>query len=229
MSPLSAEILAHRTCATCFKPETKELKHRRCGSCQKAAYCSKECQKEHWPIHKKTCQLQRKNRESLPARGTEARDTLSDIKKWFSKHTQLLVYAAMNAMKLHDRANVRMIKTHMLVVELEPAPSGINGDFVYKFAALRETRDPNYGLTEEACAALADLPDEGGRFRLTMLVRSGTAVYLAPISVDLGPSLQNVRRFGPPDSDWNGFLERAINKTLEAKDETKIVRLQQLY
>ncbi|KAJ6495273.1 hypothetical protein C8R45DRAFT_165687 [Mycena sanguinolenta] len=110
---LSAEILVRRSCAACYKPETKELKHRMCGSCQKDAYCSKECQKEQWPIHKKTCQLQRENRESLPAHGTEARYTLGDIKKWFSKHTQLLVYATINAMKLHDRANVRMIKTHV--------------------------------------------------------------------------------------------------------------------
>ncbi|KAF7344532.1 hypothetical protein MSAN_01935100 [Mycena sanguinolenta] len=229
---LSAEILVHCSCATCYKPETEELKHKRCGSCRKTAYCSKECQKEHWPIHKQTCQLQRENRAFLPARGTEARVTLSDIKKWFSKHTQLLVYAATNAMNLHDRANVCLIKTHMLVVVLEPAPSGIHEDFVYKFAALCEIGGPACHLAADARAAataLAGRPDEGGRYGLIMHVSSGTApVYFTTISVDLGTSLQHVRRLGPPDSDWKAFLQRAINKTLEAKDRMKILRLQQL-
>ncbi|KAJ7792398.1 hypothetical protein B0H14DRAFT_2931313 [Mycena olivaceomarginata] len=110
---LSAEILAFRTCATCYKAETKELKYQRCGACQKPAYCSKECQKKAWPTHKKTCKLEMKNRESLPAKGTDERNTLSDIKKWFAKHTQLLAYAATHAMKLHDLANLSMITTHM--------------------------------------------------------------------------------------------------------------------
>ncbi|KAJ7266914.1 hypothetical protein B0H12DRAFT_1068145 [Mycena haematopus] len=153
---------------------------------------------------------------------------LYDIKKWFSKHTQLLIYAAMNAMKLHDRANAHMLKTHMLVIVLDPAPSGTHGEFVYESAALGETGDPKYGLTADTRAALADLPAEGGRFWLIMYVRSGTAAYLAPISVELGPALQGVWVFGPPDNDWKGVLERAINKTLEAKDETRIQLLQML-
>ncbi|KAF7344547.1 hypothetical protein MSAN_01936600 [Mycena sanguinolenta] len=222
---LSAEILARPSCAACYRQETKELKHRRCASCQQAAYCSKECQKEDWPMHKKTCQLQRVNRESLPARGTQVRDTMSDLKKWFSKHTQLLVYAATNAMKLHDRANMRMIQTHMFVIILEPAPSGIHGDFVYELATLRHIEDPIDGLPEDARAVLAEIPSEGDQHRLIMVVRSGTAAYLAPITVNLGSSLQHVRHLGPPDDNWQGFLERAINGTTEAKDRIKILLL----
>ncbi|KAJ7792924.1 hypothetical protein B0H14DRAFT_2928680 [Mycena olivaceomarginata] len=169
-----------------FRGETKELKYQRCGACQKPAYCS------------------------LPAKGTDERNTLSDIKKWFAKHTQLLAYAATHAMKLHDLANLSMITTHMLAVELEPAPSGKNADFVY-------------GLTAPARAGLAASAAglAPGRYRLTIYVRSGVAGYLAPISVELGTALQHVARFGPPDNDWNGFLERAINKTLGDKDKTR--------
>ncbi|KAJ7792405.1 hypothetical protein B0H14DRAFT_2931359 [Mycena olivaceomarginata] len=186
---LSAEIPAFRTCAACYKPETKYLRYQRCGACQRASYCSRECQKKDWRAHKQTCQIQSKNRESFPAKGTKQRNTLlSDIKKWYSKHTQLLVYAAMHSMKLHDPANLPMVKTHMLVVELEPAPSGNHGDFVDSYAGLHEFGEPKYGLTAPACAALvtSHVGLERDRHRLTMYVRSGAAVYVAPISVVLG-------------------------------------------
>lgn len=31
------------------------LKH--CAGCQRATYCSAECQKENWPLHKKMCKI----------------------------------------------------------------------------------------------------------------------------------------------------------------------------
>jgi hypothetical protein len=39
-------------CGACSKPET-ELSV--CGGCEKMRYCGLECQKKHWPIHKKAC------------------------------------------------------------------------------------------------------------------------------------------------------------------------------
>jgi hypothetical protein len=41
-----------RACHNCFKTN-KEMS--RCGLCLKARYCSKECQMNHWPRHKTTC------------------------------------------------------------------------------------------------------------------------------------------------------------------------------
>ncbi|KAJ7446633.1 hypothetical protein FB451DRAFT_727029 [Mycena latifolia] len=228
-TPLNAEILAYRTCAACYKPESKKHKFGRCGACQKAAYCSVECQKKDWQSHKKTCQLQAQNRESIPARGTPQRDMLSDIKKWFSKHTQLLVYVGMHAMQLHDPTKVPQTKTHILVLQLEPAPSGKHAEFVFKSVAVRRMTDQ--GLDSATCAALADRADKAAkdrRYSLTMYVQSGVAVYLAPITVEWCNPSEHVLRFGPPDGAWEMFLQRAINKTLEAGDAARIQRLQQL-
>ncbi|KAF8190366.1 hypothetical protein K438DRAFT_923652 [Mycena galopus ATCC 62051] len=213
-----SESALNHTCATCHKPETQDLKHSKCARCHKAAYCSKECQKRDWSAHKQTCELRLETHQCLfkeSALGTKVRDTLSDLEKWVSKRTQCLAYAAINAMELHNRANIPMIKTHLLVVVLEPAPSGVRGAFIYNFCALRETAD---GVTAAARAALANIPDEGGldRYRIVTQVCSGTTVYLATISVDLGPAIV---RYGPPNKDWKGFLERAINKTLNTNDE----------
>ncbi|WAR07912.1 STIP1-like protein [Mya arenaria] len=43
-----------QTCCQCTKP-SDNLK--RCGRCKKAAYCSKECQTEHWRKHKHMCEI----------------------------------------------------------------------------------------------------------------------------------------------------------------------------
>ncbi|KAJ7734180.1 hypothetical protein DFH07DRAFT_1065295 [Mycena maculata] len=41
-------------CTNCFKNEPG-LKLSRCGKCKGVWYCSHECQKNHWPVHKQVC------------------------------------------------------------------------------------------------------------------------------------------------------------------------------
>jgi hypothetical protein len=43
-------------CAFCGEsPARAALKRSRCGACKKVMYCSRSCQKAHWPIHKAVC------------------------------------------------------------------------------------------------------------------------------------------------------------------------------
>jgi len=41
--------------ATCTICHTTLLSPKMCGACSKVMYCSRECQKQHWPQHKLTC------------------------------------------------------------------------------------------------------------------------------------------------------------------------------
>lgn len=42
-----------RTCANCCKENDGSFK--KCGGCKTVAYCSKDCQKSGWPLHKGEC------------------------------------------------------------------------------------------------------------------------------------------------------------------------------
>ncbi|KAJ7838680.1 hypothetical protein B0H13DRAFT_2102805 [Mycena leptocephala] len=51
MPPFLKTDSLHRTCAQC----NKDTELRACSECKVRWYCSKQCQKNDWPIHKKSC------------------------------------------------------------------------------------------------------------------------------------------------------------------------------
>jgi hypothetical protein len=51
----SSKIL--NLCAHCGRCENKETKLLKCSRCNQTSYCNAECQKAHWPKHKKACKL----------------------------------------------------------------------------------------------------------------------------------------------------------------------------
>jgi len=48
----SSVAFATNACSSCGKRDPKLL---RCGLCKTTLYCNAECQKAHWPVHKKSC------------------------------------------------------------------------------------------------------------------------------------------------------------------------------
>ncbi len=45
-----------KVCGGCGKKELGTSLFKRCGQCRTENYCSRECQKRQWPVHKLTCQ-----------------------------------------------------------------------------------------------------------------------------------------------------------------------------
>lgn len=49
-----------RRCSHCRVVEEKAKAYRRCSACRRVAYCSRECQKNHWKAHKAACRAVKK-------------------------------------------------------------------------------------------------------------------------------------------------------------------------
>jgi hypothetical protein len=52
LQSLSDQYKRQSTCANCNTPDAVQT----CGQCRVVRYCSRECQKEAWPVHKPLCQ-----------------------------------------------------------------------------------------------------------------------------------------------------------------------------
>jgi hypothetical protein len=131
-------------------------------------------------------------------------------------------------MQLHQPANASQLKTHMLVIDLEPASSSKRGEFLFKSGGIHRWEEYLDNATRETLAGRADQAAKDRRYSLTIYVQSGASVYLAPITVQRCNTFEYLARFGPPDNDWEMFLERAVNKNLQPEDRTRIERMQQL-
>jgi hypothetical protein len=57
---LSTSDTTNIHCAKCYKKESKTMKLSICSGCHDVHYCSRECQRLDWPVHKKLCKRMQK-------------------------------------------------------------------------------------------------------------------------------------------------------------------------
>ncbi|KIO27666.1 hypothetical protein M407DRAFT_232456 [Tulasnella calospora MUT 4182] len=69
-------------CQQCSKSKATGAKLLKCLRCGIATYCSKECQKKHWPDHKPQCDLNAPNREQ----SMDSESLFHQLRSWTSRH-----------------------------------------------------------------------------------------------------------------------------------------------
>ena len=53
------EDLGKPVCTTCFAADTPQKPLRKCSACSGVRYCSRDCQRTHWPQHREQCRRAR--------------------------------------------------------------------------------------------------------------------------------------------------------------------------
>ncbi|KAH8833159.1 hypothetical protein DL96DRAFT_1811681 [Flagelloscypha sp. PMI_526] len=124
---MDKELVAERIIFACqnpacnFSTDNKSI-IRTCGGCRSSSYCSRECQKTHWPSHKVICKLNQSSRAitsgQSPAtpKGKQAiyvppsqnpSKVMEDLGKWVKHHRTWLSHCVYYAGQLRRFANRR--------------------------------------------------------------------------------------------------------------------------
>ncbi|KAI0713548.1 hypothetical protein C8Q76DRAFT_693433 [Earliella scabrosa] len=98
------------TCAHCNREPTPGIKFRRCAGCRAAPlYCSKECQRAQWPIHKISCNALSHQRD-LTSAGLEM---TAEFLRYTSPDN--LLQAVGHFVKAHDWAFMMAMRAHAVL------------------------------------------------------------------------------------------------------------------
>ncbi|KAJ7498530.1 hypothetical protein FB451DRAFT_1806 [Mycena latifolia] len=67
-------------CYNCNEPALDENPHRRCSRCGIARYCSPQCQRANWPVHRQTCMDHKANLSTYAVSNME--EEVNDFTRW---------------------------------------------------------------------------------------------------------------------------------------------------
>ncbi|THV07107.1 hypothetical protein K435DRAFT_848446 [Dendrothele bispora CBS 962.96] len=111
------------SCSQCGKAQEKES-FSRCSKCHSTYYCSRECQVEHWPIHKSVC---RARASAVAAEEQYKTTTLADgktyvspepIRAWYQKNKSAIEHTAIHALEIY-KGSSSLQSTHAVVITVE--------------------------------------------------------------------------------------------------------------
>ncbi|KAJ7263337.1 hypothetical protein C8J57DRAFT_1333349 [Mycena rebaudengoi] len=100
-------------CTGCNQFE-RDVLFKKCGGCRVARYCSTECQKKHWKMHKPGCQDIRASLvPSAPDEGARHR-----MWKWIEDKEQILRFSSILRIAIGATHNLELLHQYVLAVRL---------------------------------------------------------------------------------------------------------------
>ncbi|EIM79409.1 uncharacterized protein STEHIDRAFT_126513 [Stereum hirsutum FP-91666 SS1] len=110
-----------KACQWCAQRRRRdEEPYQACGACKEVIYCSKECQKAHWPLHKGPCRVSVQFQKTLRDEKGRAKE-IAVFKKWHSTHWTVLTHTFMCA--LNYAAEPSIAACHFLFITVSPKPN----------------------------------------------------------------------------------------------------------
>lgn len=210
-------------CASCNghrDPSSNRLQ--RCAGCKRVMYCSVECQRAHWPIHKKLCKLSAQMLQEISGLQPQAARSAAEFDKWASLHRPVFVFVIHHALQLE--ANPDAHKSCGLYVELTAKPDrhkyplhqryNISRGCIVSLDVLRQI--VGGAPHAEELASVYPTPDEDRRIGVMLLSFNRVARWQRLGLMEHGQLGEIWPNVGI-SQDWVSWLEKAINENLQAK------------
>lgn len=130
-------------CTKCGKEEPFDVDFSECGRCRTAQYCSKACQVDHWPKHKKRCP-KLDDEDELKKDYHKMDGRLHRFNGYFSPMVGKILAVKFALLKLEDDSATNM--THLITLNFSELPD--------------DARKPRLRLNSVGALAMADLPKQ---------------------------------------------------------------------
>ncbi|KZT65995.1 hypothetical protein DAEQUDRAFT_730758 [Daedalea quercina L-15889] len=104
-------------CQHCFKSRLDGVRMSRCGACRVDMYCSKECQKAAWPVHKTRCKINQRVNEQV---GIDIEQHYKALRNFCQKHRPVLSDSVIRALDLC--VDPSRAETDLLTIVVCPRP-----------------------------------------------------------------------------------------------------------
>ncbi|CAL1715886.1 unnamed protein product [Somion occarium] len=183
----------------------------KCAGCGISRYCSKECQKKDWVVHKIACQMNTlyvdmlKHQDSTPmgrmlCAGLPDDLTMHELDnrlaKWVRFHTTNLVIACFIAIRIND--DLDNCNKEVLYISVRPRPQSEHEGYPGKYFAIKDAYPVNIQTTMHwpmpwppTLLQLQEVQrarESEGRGRV-----AGYIISLRPSTVDHSPNRESIR------------------------------------
>lgn len=200
----------HRVCDQCGAVEQSSVvRFRLCGGCMTTQYCSQDCQKAHWPMHKTICQHTKSQISSAKHPGAPDDNLVKYLRKFVSSHQLLLSWAGFQALQLKRLpSNVRQ---NALLIELQYHSSA--PDALRRFSVAGTHIVPRTYITDNDPLVGEDISRREDRCRKSggigcavILIQCGEISQVMPVEMDSPGRISWDMR-----EDWEETVEHFVS------------------
>ncbi|EMD33892.1 hypothetical protein CERSUDRAFT_86668 [Gelatoporia subvermispora B] len=195
-------------CGHCYSSRGDGTTLFKCGACQVDTYCSRQCQKAAWAVHKEKCAINRCAQEA----GVHAQ--LKNLRGYTDKHRPTIAEAAIRSLGLAQ--DVTRAERWCLIVHLQTRPNAQRTDRLYQCVDAEVAPFEVFGLGEAAKMRrqlqLAGAGVVGTAFVVMMCVDPGQSRYLKNI-VPVGFEKAVLETSGLP---WKEWMMRRLDEGAQA-------------
>ncbi|KAG9038160.1 hypothetical protein FRB95_002600 [Tulasnella sp. JGI-2019a] len=210
-------------CQQCWVSKSEGDRFRKCAKCLTAIYCSKECQRAHWKIHKSQCAIKAQSLKNPgPAIESTSADLMKQMREFTGKHRPTLAKGLTYAIDLHIDRDAYEHK--VLFVGLTHQPNATHAGKKFK-VVVAESMDIDQllamdGINKSAAALPEQLKIMSAEAKKTGMLGTG-AIVLVTVTVahGVGTLIMPVSLHGPwvlgadaPPLGWKAAMVEELNK-----------------